>query len=137
MKCITLAAVLIALAIPWGRGLQAQPVYKCGNSYSQQPCAGGAMVPVEDGRSAAQKSQTSEAAKRDAKAADALEKERLTLEGKAAPAHLPASQAQDRATAPRTLAGKPKKPEVFSAVVPKKAGDKVASKKKKKKKQAS
>jgi hypothetical protein len=45
----------------------AQNVYRCGDSYSQTPCAGGAVVNTDDPRSASQRAQTSEAAQRDAK----------------------------------------------------------------------
>ena len=37
-KNITLLAAVLALASPWAA---AQTVWRCGNSYSQQPCPGG------------------------------------------------------------------------------------------------
>ncbi|MDB5873348.1 MAG: hypothetical protein JWQ07_2790, partial [Ramlibacter sp.] len=55
----------------------AEDVYRCGDSYSQTPCPGCKVVQVEDARSASQRSQTSQAAHRDAKSADAMEKARL------------------------------------------------------------
>ena len=74
-----LAAVCVAPAA-------AQNIYRCGDSYSQRPCPGGTMVDAEDERSAVQRSQTSLAAQRDAKTADAMEKARLKEEAKPVPA---------------------------------------------------
>jgi hypothetical protein len=112
----------------------AQNIYRCGDSYSQQPCPGGSMVEAEDERSAGQRSQTSLAAQRDAKIADAMEKARLKEEAKpVSAAYIPA-----KAQAATANAGKPaaarhaKKPAHFTAVAPGKPGD--ATKKKTKKK---
>lgn len=58
----------------------AQNVYKCGNSYSQSPCPGGAVIDVTDQRTSAQKNQTDQASSRDAKTADSMEKARLRQE---------------------------------------------------------
>ncbi len=58
----------------------AQNVYRCGDSYSQSPCAGGVAITVDDARDAAQKNQADEAARRDAKLAQTLEKDRLAQE---------------------------------------------------------
>ena len=60
----------------------AQNIYRCGDSYSQRPCPGGTVVEAEDERSAGQRSQTSQAAQRDARMADAMEKARLKEEAK-------------------------------------------------------
>ncbi|MFC5495983.1 hypothetical protein ACFPOE_00425 [Caenimonas terrae] len=116
---------------------QAQNVYRCGESYSNSPCAGATVVPTDDPRSAAQKAQTDAATKRDARLAQVLENERLKAEGKPASAVI---FEQPQAHAPRPVdkpLAKPKgkgKPEFFTAVAPRKPGD--APPKKKKKKQA-
>jgi len=61
-------------------GAGAQNTYKCGNSYSQTVCDGGAVVNVDDKRDAAQKLQAEQVSAKDAKAADAMEKTRLQKE---------------------------------------------------------
>jgi len=58
----------------------AQPVYRCGNSYSQVPCAGASVLAVDDGRSAEQKAQTDAATAQAQRQADRMERERLALE---------------------------------------------------------
>jgi hypothetical protein len=116
--------VLIFLAAgAWLAPAAAQNIYRCGDSYSQQPCPGGTVVQADDARSASQRSQTSLAAERDAKAADAMEKARIKEEAKPAQAYiLPPKQE----AAVRQL----KKPAHFTAVAPKKPGDAPARKKK-------
>jgi hypothetical protein len=127
-----IGASLCLAALAWVAPATAQNVYRCGNSYSQQPCADGKLIAASDSRSAVQKSQTDEAVKRDAKAANEMEKARLKAEEKPAQALLPPPKAsepvppQDRSAAPARL----KKPQRIAAVPPKKPGD--AKKKKKK-----
>ena len=58
----------------------AQTTYKCGNSYSQQPCPGGTVVDTADPRTSEQKKQAEQAIQRDAKLASELEKSRLQQE---------------------------------------------------------
>jgi hypothetical protein len=53
-----------------------QTVYRCGNSYSQAPCAGGQSIDASDSRDKTQKAQTDAAIRRDLKAAEILEKNR-------------------------------------------------------------
>ena len=133
----TLAAVALFVSGACGGVAAAQSVYRCGDSYSQQPCPGGTLVQAEDARSASQRSQTSQAAQRDAKTADALEKARLKEEAKPAAALViapPAQVAPDQAE--RSAMAKPKKPAHFTAVGPRKPGDAKANKKKTKKKTA-
>lgn len=81
-----LLAALLALGTVQAQA-QALPskVYRCGNSYSQTPCAEGPSheVMVDDARSSAQKTQTEQATQRNAQAADALEKTRLQEEQRA------------------------------------------------------
>ncbi len=60
----------------------AQTAYRCGNSYSQSPCANGTAVDIADPRSAAQKRDTDEAVRRNAQAADAMEKTRMKEEAR-------------------------------------------------------
>ena len=82
-KPLLLAASMLAsslfsafFSVPAG----AQTTYKCGNSYSQQPCPGGTVVDTADPRTSAQKKQAEQAIQRDAKLASELEKSRLQQE---------------------------------------------------------
>lgn len=130
------AALLLALSALW-LPAQAQNVYRCGESYSNTPCPGAKVVPTDDARSPDQKAQTDSATRRDARSAQVLERERLKQEGNPAPATilapLPASEPALPAT-DRTLSkARLKKPELFTAVSPRKPGEAGAKKKKQKK----
>ena len=83
----------------------AQNTYKCGNSYSQQPCAGGSVVDTADSRTSAQKQAADQANQRTAQAAAAMEKARLQKD-----------KADLQAVSP---AVKPAKPPVATASQPK------------------
>jgi len=111
------------LAAAWLAPATAQDIYRCGDSYSQQPCPGGAVVQAQDERSAGQRSQTHLAAQRDAKVADAMEKARLKEEAKPAQAYIPPAKEE-------AAARKLKKPDQFKAVAAKKPGDVPAKTKK-------
>lgn len=134
MKNITAALLCAALA---GASLPAaaQTIYRCGDSYSQQPCPGGKVLEVDDSRSASQKSQTDQAVRRDAKAADAMEKARLNDEAKPAQVLLPPAKPQEPAYRP-LVTPTLKKPDQFTAIAPKKPGEADKKKKKKAKKKA-
>ncbi|NPC57656.1 hypothetical protein [Caenimonas soli] len=108
-------SLFVLLAAAWLVPAAAQNIYRCGDSYSQQPCPGGTVVEAQDERSAAQRSQTTLAAQRDAKTADAMEKARLKEEAKPVQAYIP--PAKDEAAA-----GKLKKLAHFKAAAPKKPG---------------
>ena len=134
-KTTRLFILLAAAGFSAAASAQAQPIYRCGTSYSQKPCPGGGgkTVEVDDARSASQRSDTMQATQRDAKAADALEKARLKEEAKPAQVLLPPPKAPEAATStPKPGAkSKTKKPDQFTAVAPKNSDD--AEKKKKKK----
>lgn len=72
-----LIPVLLAFSLPWAA---AQTVYRCGSSYSQEPCAGGKAVDVTDKASAADAARATRGAQVDAQRADAMEKARLAQE---------------------------------------------------------
>jgi hypothetical protein len=130
--------VLCLAASGWMAPAAAQDIYRCGDSYSQQRCPGGVLVPIEDARSAAQGKQTSAAAQRDARMADAMEKARLKEEAKPVQAYIPPPKAQEPGQDYSRTAGvaKATKPAHFTAVSPKKPGETPAKKKKKAKKKA-
>jgi len=127
------AALLCAALAGWMPPAGAQTIYRCGDSYSQKPCPGGRVVDADDARSASQKSQTDQAVRRDAKAAEALEKARLKDEAKPAQVLLPPPKPQEVA-AGAPAASKPKKPGQFTAIAPKKPGEADTKKRKAKKK---
>jgi hypothetical protein len=120
LQACVLMAACAAAAIP----AAAQNVYRCGDSYSQKPCAGGAVVPTDDARSAAQRAQTREAAQRDGKTADAMEKARLKDEAKATQAYIPEPMLEPAVEEKKPdPAVKPKKPQYFTAAAPRKPGE--------------
>lgn len=128
---------LLACVAGWSIPGVAQPVWRCGDSsYSSQPCAGGRQIDAEDPRTSAQRAQTSDAARRDAKMADELEKARLMQESKARPvaaAPLPPVEPRQGPASDRTYSPfRAKKPQYFTAVSPRKAEPKVSKSAKKK-----
>jgi hypothetical protein len=138
MKRNLTIAVLGLAASGWIAPAAAQTIYRCGNSYSQQPCPGGTLVPADDARSASQRSQTSRASERDAKAADAMEKARLKEEAKPAQVVMPPAKLEEVPQEERktVVEGKAKKPAHFTAVARKPGDTQVKKKKKKAKKKA-
>ena len=80
MKIRTPLAIFFIAINSRGTGAWGQNVYKCGNAYSQQPCAGGTQVDAADTRTNEQKKAADQASQRNAKAADALEQARLQKE---------------------------------------------------------
>ena len=74
-KPLILAAALAAA--PWA---QAQAVWRCGNSYSQQPSAGGAPVATSDARTRSQAAGSARVARDDWALAERLRQERLAQE---------------------------------------------------------
>lgn len=73
---------------------QGQTVYRCGNSYSQQPCPGGTTVEASDARTPEQRRAQQADAQQQRRVADRLEKERLKEEAAAARAAEQADKAQ-------------------------------------------
>ncbi|WP_427913718.1 hypothetical protein ACPWT1_01775 [Ramlibacter sp. MMS24-I3-19] len=64
--------------------VHAQAIYRCGDSYSQQPCAGGRQLePGAPPPSAADRSQAAAHVARDARLADTLERDRTRREAQA------------------------------------------------------
>ena len=115
MKQVVFAALALATA-----GAGAQQVYRCGSSYSQQPCPGGSAVEAGDPRTAQDAAQSRAAAQSDAKRADAMEKTRLAQE-KAAPKAVvmgPKEAASAPAKTVEKKKAKGKEPEHFTAAVP-------------------
>jgi hypothetical protein len=89
-----LPIALIAAAAFFAAPAMAQTVYRCGDSYVQTPCPGGKTLDVDDSRSAVQRSDALDTAKRASQAANAMEKARLEEEAKPAQALLPPERPQ-------------------------------------------
>ena len=86
--------------------LASAQVYRCGNAYSNEPCKGGSVVPVEDARTREDARSATSNANSDARLADAMAKERLAAEARAAkPLIVPT---------PAPKASEPRQPAVFN-----------------------
>lgn len=117
----TILCALLLATSPWAA---AQAVWRCGSSYSEQPCAGGNAISTPATPSAADAARAAGAAKADAKRADEMEKARLVQEKDAPKAVVigPAEKPEVKKVAEKKPdAGKKKKPATpgdFTAVVP-------------------
>lgn len=99
-----LPLALLLAALP--AVVAAQPVYRCGNSFSQQPCPAGVEVAIaKEQPSRDDAARAVKAAKADAQRADAMERARLAQEAKA-PKAIVLQPPQGAASAPQ--AAKPK-----------------------------
>ena len=111
----TLVLATLALAA----SAQAQTVYRCGSSYSQQPCAGGQPVAASDARAPADAARASGHAAADMKRAEGMEKARLAQEKNAPRAIIIGPQTPaDRDAKPVVRKAKAGKLEEFKAVSP-------------------
>jgi hypothetical protein len=116
--------LLVVLALG-GAGASAQTVYRCGNSYGSQPCAGGSTVDVGDPQTRADAARASKISAEDWKRAEAMEKSRLAQE-KNAPKALVIGPREPPPQPPKEHAkpdkkhkkGSPQDPEVFTAKAP-------------------
>ena len=83
----------------------AQGTWRCGNTYTDQPCKGGSEVKVDDSRSEADRRAADAATRRDERRADELEHSRLGREKAASEAdRRAAADARRNAIAERKLA---------------------------------
>ena len=116
MKRQAIAAATICTLLLAAAPAAAQKIYRCGpdaNVYSQQPCADGKALDVNDPRTATQQREARSAAAQDAKRAEAMQREREQAERAQKPAAAGSLQpAQTQATTksappPKTAASKP------------------------------
>ena len=84
MSRVTPWVAAIGLASMMQAALAQERVYRCGASYSNEPCASGSAVDVDDRRSAPQVAEARTVAQRDARLADALTRQREQAEQAAA-----------------------------------------------------
>ena len=131
-----LVAIVVAVCAYWGP-TGAQTVYRCGASYSNEPCAGASTVLADDPRSASQRVQNDAATRRDAKLASVLEKERVRQESVPAQATIPPQQVEPVELPAQRPVAKRKtrasRSELFTAVEPRKPGESSAKKSKSRK----
>jgi hypothetical protein len=115
------ASIVIAVLAAACGSAAAQQVYRCGTSYSQQPCPGATPVAMTtDSRAPSDAARAAAAARTDAKRADAMEQARLAQEAKAPKAIVMAS-APEASAAPAARPAKLQKGgklEQFTAVSP-------------------
>jgi hypothetical protein len=79
MKQWMILAALVAASGTAG----AQQIWRCGNSYSQQPCPGGRAIESVEPAQPADAARAEASARRDAERADAMERARLEQERRA------------------------------------------------------
>lgn len=96
----------------------AQTVYRCDDGYRQAPCGAASARQVDDERSGAQRSQAAEVARRDAKLADQMERERLKQEAQPPSAYIPAAKSPPAPASKASAA-----PQPFKAQVPGSGGE--------------
>jgi len=136
VAALTLLVASCLLAC-WAGPAGAQAVYRCGNLYSQQPCADALPLDAADSRTAAQSAQTQAAASRAASSAQRMEKERLAQAAQAvANSRAPAQRAKPPASAASAPMNSPthspdrrkqkKPPEFFTAAAPRPGASKGA-----------
>lgn len=94
--CLPVLFLIAGVAFTWR--VQAQSIYRCGNTYSQLPCPGALPLDLNDARQPAQKAQTQEAALTDARLAKTMEQERVAEEKR----QLAANQANSSGTPEQT-----------------------------------
>jgi hypothetical protein len=104
-----------------------QPVYRCGNSYSQTPCPQGRMVTATDVRSAAERAEAARIAANERNLAARMRSDRLADESAALaangrPADLGGHEARQVATASGTKAPKKRAVKLVVKKRPKKTG---------------
>ena len=96
MKSLFTAPLALACGIAFA---QPSTIYRCGDSYGSQPCAGGREVSTETpSPTPAERRDTAAAAQRDARIADNLENERLKQEARPASSYIPPPEAKAQPT---------------------------------------
>ncbi|MBE7366561.1 hypothetical protein [Ramlibacter pallidus] len=88
----------------------AQTIYRCGNSYGTQPCAGGTIVEGQPNASPEEAARARRGAEADAKRADELQKARLAQEQAAPKAVVMGPAQKPSEVKPPKKAGKDGKP---------------------------
>lgn len=98
--------VLALLALGAVGAVQAQAIYRCGQTYSQKPCPEGKLIDSADPRSAAQRAEAKRVAVKEKQLAAKMEQERKAREAGTAASQAgtltePAAQAPSAPPAPK------------------------------------
>ncbi|AMO22762.1 hypothetical protein GCM10027034_32350 [Ramlibacter solisilvae] len=98
----------------------AQGIYRCGNSYSQQPCPGGNELKAPAGPSAREQARARQEARNEARTADAMERARLKEEAKPVPVYIPPEkhEAASEPGKPGSLKNVKRPPSPYFSAVP-------------------
>lgn len=89
-------AGVLAAAVPTEASAQQAQLWRCGNVYSQQPCADGKTVDVRDARTTQQREQTKAAQQRLQSALDARDREAAHSAAEARKAEIARQRAERR-----------------------------------------
>ena len=117
MTSLTLVSALLLCSV--SMTLQAQQVYRCGQTYSQIPCPGGREVNTRDVRTPKQRADARKAAVRDSVLAEELQKARQQEEAMAAAGSTPTQKpAKAKSEKPKAKKAKKNEPELFTAAAP-------------------
>ena len=92
MRYFSLNTIFLIALLALSTGASAQKIYKCGNTYSQQACPEGIVIPAAATPDATQKNAADQATRRDALTADRMEKSRLQQEKEDLAANTPKLQ---------------------------------------------
>jgi len=95
--------LLVTVGLAFATLAHGEEIYRCGNSYSQSPCADGKVLNIDETRDPARKKEVDAATRRDRQLADQLERERLIKEQALA-------AKPDKATKSKKTVGKKKMP---------------------------
>jgi hypothetical protein len=99
MKFSSSIALFLIAICSYSTGVEGQNVYRCGNTYSQKPCADGVILDVQDARTSDQKTASDAQIKRDAATGNAMEKARLKEEAQQRSANAKLNTATSKKTA--------------------------------------
>lgn len=114
--CLRFFLALLAVA---PTAVPSQPIYRCGNAYSQTPCANAVVVKADDARTPDQKAQTDAATAQAARLAERMERDRMASEHRPGLAgNRPASVKAASASGPRSKSKSKSKsppPDYFTA----------------------
>jgi hypothetical protein len=77
------ALLLVGACVQWGAlGAEGNGAWRCGNTYTDQPCTGGKALDVDDARNSEQKRAADESTRHAQTAAERMKSDRLRLETK-------------------------------------------------------
>jgi len=97
-----LTALVFVVLAALSSAAATQTIYRCGNSYSQVPCADAKVLHIDDSRAPEQKQQADANIQQQQKLAQTMEQVRLAKEHLAVPKDKTAHKTKQAASSPRT-----------------------------------